>query len=220
MRVMVVEDDDDLRLAISAKLAGLRVEVAQAADIATADAVLRDGHFDCVVFDRILPDGDAVTYVQRRRQEGWTVPVLFLSARDSLAERLVGFAHGGDDYLVKPFATGEMAARVLALGRRGTARSSVLRCADLEVDCARREVRRAGVLLSLTGKEFAVLEYLIARPDQVVSREELIEHCWESDSEPMSNAVDVTVKRLRAKLGGPELVSTVRQRGYRMEAPR
>jgi DNA-binding response OmpR family regulator len=219
MRVMVVEDDDDLRLAITAKLAGLRVEVAEAADLATADAVLRDGRFDCVVFDRMLPDGDAVTYVHRRRQEGWTVPVLFLSARDSLADRVTGFEHGGDDYLVKPFATAEMAARVFALGRRGTARSSVLRCADLEVDCARREVRRAGVLLSLTDKEFAVLEYLIARPERVVGRDELIEHCWESDSEPMSNAVDVTVRRLRGKLGGPELVSTVRGRGYRMDAP-
>ena len=87
------------------------------------------------------------------------------------------------------------------------------------MDCARREVRRAGVLLSLTAKEFAVLEYLIARPDQVVGRDELIEHCWESDSEPMSNAVDVTVRRLRSKLGGPELISTIRGRGYRLESP-
>jgi DNA-binding response OmpR family regulator len=219
MRLMVVEDDDDLRLAVRAKLAGLPAEVAQAADLASADVILRGGRFDCVVFDRILPDGDAVTYVHRRRQEGWAVPVLFLSARDSLADRVTGFEHGGDDYLVKPFAVAELTARVLALVRRGPARSSVLRCADLEVDCARREVRRAGVLLSLTAKEFAVLEYLIARPDQVVGRDDLIEHCWESDSEPMSNAVDVTVRRLRAKLGGPELISTIRGRGYRLESP-
>jgi DNA-binding response OmpR family regulator len=220
MRVMVVEDDDDLRLAVTARLAGLSVEVDEAADLAGADVALRAGRYDCVVFDRILPDGDAVSYVHRRRQEGWTVPVLFLSARDSLADRVAGFEHGGDDYLVKPFAVAEMTARVFALGRRGPARSSVLRRADLEVDCARREVRRAGVLLSLTVKEFAVLEYLMARPERVVGRDELIEHCWESDSEPMSNAVDVTVRRLRGKLGAPELVSTVRGRGYVLDGPR
>ncbi|MGI5211374.1 response regulator transcription factor [Plantactinospora sp. CA-290183] len=217
MRVMVVEDDEDLRLAVTTELAGAGLRVEQAADIAGAHAALRVGAYDCVVFDRMLPDGDAIGYVHRRRQQGWAVPVLFLTARDSLADRVAGFEHGGDDYLVKPFAVAEMTARVLALSRRtGGGRPSVLRLADLVVDCARREVRRAGVLLSLTAKEFAVLEYLMTRPQQAVGRSELLDHCWDSSTDPMSNVVDVVVRRLRNKLGEPALIHTVRGRGYRL----
>jgi DNA-binding response OmpR family regulator len=218
---MVVEDDDDLRLAVTTDLAGAGLAVDQAADLATADAALSAGDYDCVVFDRVLPDGDSIHYVQRRRERGWAVPVLFLTARDSLADRVAGFEHGGDDYLVKPFAIAEMTSRVRALCRRaGAGRPSVLRHADLVVDCARREVRRAGVLLSLTAKEFAVLEYLIARPERAVGRDELIEHCWDSSTDPMSNVVDVVVRRLRGKLREPELIHTLRGRGYRLGGPR
>lgn len=217
---MVVEDDDDLRLAVTTDLAGAGLGIDGAADIATADAALSTGDYACVVFDRMLPDGDSVHYVHRRRQEGWAVPVLFLTARDRLADRVAGFEHGGDDYLVKPFAMAEMTSRVLALCRRsGAGRPSVLRHADLVVDCARREVRRAGVLLSLTAKEFAVLEYLIARPEQAVGRDELIEHCWDASTDPMSNVVDVVVRRLRGKLHQPELIQTLRGRGYRLAEP-
>ena len=217
MRVMVVEDDENLRLAVTIELARAGLTVDQAGDIATADAVLTGGGFDCVVFDRMLPDGDAIHYVHRRRQEGWAVPVLFLTARDSIADLVAGFEHGGDDYLVKPFATAEMTARVLTLGRRaGSGRPSVLRHADLEVDSARRQVRRGGVLLGLTAKEFAVLEHLMSRPGRAVSRSDLIEHCWDSSTDPMSNVVDVVIKRLRGKLGEPELLHTVRGRGYRI----
>jgi DNA-binding response OmpR family regulator len=217
---MVVEDDDDLRLAVTTDLAGAGLMVDQAADIATADAALSAGGYDCVVFDRMLPDGDSVHYVHRRRQRGWAVPVLFLTARDSLADRVAGFEHGGDDYLVKPFAVAEMTSRVLALCRRsGAGQPSVLRHADLVVDCARREVRRGGVLLTLTAKEFAVLEYLIARPEQAVGRDELIEHCWDTSTDPMSNVVDVVVRRLRGKLREPELIHTLRGRGYRLAGP-
>ncbi|MFE9207270.1 winged helix-turn-helix domain-containing protein [Micromonospora sp. NPDC007230] len=217
MRVIVVEDDDDLRLALTTELAGAGLRVDEAADLGTAHAALSVGRYDCAVFDRMLPDGDAITYVDRRRQQGWGVPVLFLTARDSLADRVAGFEHGGDDYLVKPFAMAELTARVVALGRRtGGGRPSVLRHADLTVDCARREVRRAGVLLTLTAKEFAVLEYLMTRPDQAVARAELIEHCWDASTDPMSNVVDVVVRRLRGKLREPELIHAVRGHGYRL----
>lgn len=220
MRVMVVEDDENLRLALTVELGGAGLRVDQADDLAAAHAVLSSVEHDCVVFDRALPDGDAIGYVHRRRQAGWAVPVLFLTARDSLADRVAGFEHGGDDYLVKPFAMAELTARVMALCRRvGAGRPSVLRHDDLEVDCARQQVRRAGVLLSLTAKEFAVLEYLIARPEQAVSRTELIEHCWDTSTDPMSNVVDVVVRRLRAKLRGPELIHTVRGHGYRLARP-
>jgi DNA-binding response OmpR family regulator len=218
VRVMVVEDDEDLRIAVSAELGATGVAVAAAADLATADATLRADRFDCVVFDRMLPDGDAIEYVHRRRQDGWGVPVLFLTARDTVADRVAGFAAGGDDYLVKPFSVAEMAARVHALCRRADGRPSVLRHADLEIDCARRAVRRTGVLLTLSDKEFALLEYLASRPDQVVSRTDLIEHCWDATADPMSNVVDVVVKRLRRKLGQPELIHTIRGRGYRLGA--
>ncbi|MGH3240869.1 MAG: response regulator transcription factor [Spirillospora sp.] len=220
MRVLVVEDDADLRLAVTTELAGKGFQVDQATDIAGADAHLRAGDYDCVVFDRMLPDGDAATYVHARRQRGWALPVLFLTALDSLAQRVVGFEHGGDDYLVKPFATPEMTARVLALARRaGTNRPSVLRHADLELDSARREVRRGGVMLSLTSKEFAVLEYLLTRQEQAVGQDELIEHCWDSSTDPRSNVVEQTIKRLRGKLRTPELIHTLNRRGYRLGGP-
>ncbi|MFY1688272.1 winged helix-turn-helix domain-containing protein [Plantactinospora sp. WMMB782] len=214
---MVVEDDENLRLAITAEFTRAGWTADRASDLAGADARLSTGSFDCVVFDRMLPDGDAAGYVHRRRRAGWAVPVLFLTSRDGLADIVAGFERGGDDYLVKPFAMAELTARVTALGRRArTGRPSVLRISDLEVDCARRQVRRGGVLLCLTDKEFAVLEHLLVRAGRAVSRTELIDHCWDSSTEPMSNVVDVVVRRLRSKLGAPELLHTVRGRGYRI----
>ncbi|WP_202919067.1 response regulator transcription factor [Saccharothrix deserti] len=220
MRVMVVEDDENLRVAVAAELRGVELggtalDVDTAADIAAAHRAFSSNDYACVVFDRMLPDGDAIDYVQAQRGRGWTVPVLFLTARDAVGDRVAGFAHGGDDYLVKPFAIEELTARVLKLCRRtGAGRPAVLRHADLEVDCIRHEVRRAGVLLSLSGKEFAVLEYLATHAGQVVSRTDLIEHCW--DDEPMANVVEAVVKRLRRKLHAPELIHTVHGHGYRL----
>ena len=217
MRVMVVEDDDDLRLAVTTELAGAGLTVDQAGRIAAADVQLTANTYHCVVFDRMLPDGDAIDYVQRRRLAGWAVPVLFLTARDTTADIVAGFEHGGDDYLVKPFALAEVSARVLTLSRRaGRGRPSMVRHADLELDSARRKVRRAGVLISLTNKEFAVLELLMSRTGQTLSRTDLIEHCWDDSTDPMSNVVDVVIKRLRAKLGEPPLLHTVRGFGYRI----
>ncbi|MGH3937376.1 MAG: response regulator transcription factor [Pseudonocardiaceae bacterium] len=215
-RVMVVEDDEDLRVAVAATLRATGIDVAVAADLTSADAMLRDGGYDCVVFDRMLPDGDAISYVHQRRQAGWATPVLFLTARDTLADRVAGFEHGGDDYLVKPFAAAELAARVATLRGRAGIRPSVLRHGGLEMDCARREVRRGGVLLILSDKEFAVLEFLLTRAEQVVERADLIEHCWDALTDPMSNVVDVVIKRLRRKLREPEVIHTVRGRGYRL----
>src|SRR5690606_25099120 len=211
------EDDEDLRHAVAADLAAAGLQVDQAGDLAQAHRALESAEYHCAVFDRMLPDGDAITYVHRRRQQGWAVTVLFLTARDQLADRLAGLEHGGADYPEKPFGVGEMTARVMALRRRGGgARPSVARHANHEHASARREVRRAGVLLSLTSKEFAILEYLMARPDQAVPRAELIEHCWGADADPMSNVVDVVVLRLRRKLREPNLIHTVRGLGYRL----
>ncbi|MEV5961933.1 response regulator transcription factor [Kribbella sp. NPDC051952] len=218
MRVLVVEDDPDLQIAVPAALRSAMLAVDLVTDIAAADEALFVNEYDCVVFDRRLPDGDSIRYVRSRRQDGWVVPVLFLTAMDTLADRVDGFEHGGDDYLVKPFAVQELILRVLALSRRGlTIRPPILRYADIELDAGRREVRRAGVLVTLRAKEFCVLEYLMARPEQTVSRTDLLEHCWDAAADPMSNVVDVTITRLRARLrGGPDVIQAVRGRGYKL----
>ncbi|WP_145911602.1 response regulator transcription factor [Kitasatospora viridis] len=219
MRVLVVEDDDDLRFAVSAALRGDGLAVDAVADLPAADEALFVTDYDCAVFDRMLPAGDSLDYLRELRLAGRTVPVLFLTARDQVEDRVAGFAAGGDDYLVKPFALPELTARVRSLCRRaGTVRPPVHRVADLEVDTARRQVRRDGVLLSLTGKEFAVLETLAARADLAVSRGELVEKCWDELTEPNSNVVDVLMSQLRRKLGEPALIHTVRGLGYRLAA--
>ncbi|GAA4523800.1 response regulator transcription factor [Amycolatopsis samaneae] len=218
-RVLVVEDDENLRVALTTQLRAAGLDVDASGDIAGADRALGAGHYDCVVFDRMLPDGDAIGYVHTRRGHGWPTPVLFLTARDALADRVAGFEHGGDDYLVKPFAMAELTERVVNLCRRaGADRPSVLRHEDLVMDCARREVRRAGVLLTLSNKEFAVLEYLLVHTGHTVARADLIEHCWDSQTDPMSNVVDAVVKRLRRKIREPELIHAVRGLGYRLGA--
>lgn len=219
MRVLVVEDNEDLRVAVSAALRSAALAVDSVADLTTADEALFVNAYDCVVFDRMLPEGDSIDYVRDQRRVGWNVPVLFLTARDSLADRVDGFESGGDDYVMKPFATSELTVRVLSLCRRAeTTRPSILRFTDLEVDCGRREVRRAGVLLTLTAKEFAVLEHLMTHPDTAVSRADLVEHCWDSMADPASNVVDVIIRRLRLKLREPELITSVRGSGYRLTA--
>jgi DNA-binding response OmpR family regulator len=218
VRVLVVEDDPDLQIAVPAALRSAALAVDLVADIAAADEALWVNAYDCVVFDRRLPDGDSIRYVRARRQDGWAVPVLFLTAMDTLADRVDGFEHGGDDYLVKPFEVEELIVRVLSLSRRGpTIRPPILRYADVELDTGRREVRRAGVLVTLRAKEFCVLEYLMANPEQTVSRTALLEHCWDAAADPMSNVVDVTITRLRSRLrGGPDLIQAVRGQGYRL----
>ncbi|WP_241746199.1 response regulator transcription factor [Streptomyces lydicus] len=219
MRVLVVEDDNDLRYAVAAALRGDGLAVDEAADLPAADEALFVTEYDCVVLDRMLPSGDAADYVHELRRAGRTVPALFLTARDTVTDRCEGFACGGDDYLVKPFAVPELVARVRCLCRRaGTVRPPVCRFAGLEIDSARRQVRREGVLLLLTSKEYALLEVLAARPDQAVPRAELIEKCWDQMAEPNSNVVEVLVSQLRRKLGDPALIHTVRGVGYRLTA--
>ncbi|WP_042454881.1 response regulator transcription factor [Streptacidiphilus jiangxiensis] len=219
MRVLVVDDDEDLRFSVVAALRSDGLAVDEAADLPAADEALFVTAYDCAVFDRGLPSGDALDYVRELRRSGRNVPVLFLTARDEVADRVDGFAAGGDDYLVKPFAAPELIARVRNLCRRsGGVRPTTTRVGDLEVDAARRQVRRAGVLLPLTAKEFALLELLAARPDEAVPRGELIEKCWDEMAEPNSNVVEVLVSQLRRKLGDPPLIHTVRGVGYRLAA--
>lgn len=217
MRVLVVEDDVQVRAAVAAALRGAGLAVDEAADWAHADVSLTVNAYDCLILDRMLADGDSADRLYRRRQQGLSVPVLMLTALDDVRDRVAGFESGADDYVAKPFFTSELVQRVRALCRRGgVTRPALLRTGDIEMDGARREVRRAGVLLILTPKEFAVLEMLMLRDPAVVSRTDLIEHCWDEQADPSSNVVDVIIAQLRRKLGEPAVITTVRGAGYRL----
>lgn len=215
VRVLAVEDDHELGFEVVSGLRRAGFAVDWALDLASADLNLAANSYDCVVLDRGLPDGDGLRALRRWRRGQERVPVLVLTAQDGIAERVEGFDHGADDHLGKSFAMAELVARVGALCRRlEQPRPTLIKLADLQIDVARRRVSRDGVLLSLTAKEFAVLELLGARAGEVVTRSELIEHCWDAMAEPMSNVVDAVVVQLRRKLGPPPLLGTSRGVGF------
>ncbi|WP_420169605.1 winged helix-turn-helix domain-containing protein [Streptomyces violaceoruber] len=219
MRVLLVEDDEDLREMTAAGLRDGGFAVDCAADWPEADVLLHVNAYDCVVLDRMVPFGDTLAPLEAGRRAGWSVPVLCLTALDSLDERVRGLESGADDYLAKPFAMRELVLRVRGLSRRAPVRlPSFLRCADVVMDVARHEVRRGGVLLSLSPKEYAVLQQLLVRRDAVVTRTVLLEHCWDEMADPVSNVVDAVVAGLRRKLGSPALVHTVRGQGFLLSA--
>ncbi|KFK85156.1 transcriptional regulator [Streptomyces sp. JS01] len=219
MRVLLVEDDDDLREVIAAGLRDGGFAVDCAADWPEADVALHLTAYDCVVLDRMVPSGDTLAPLEGRRRAGWSVPVLCLTALDSLDERVRGLESGADDYLAKPFAMRELVLRVRGLSRRAPDRlPAFLTCADVVMDVSRHEVRRGGVLLSLSPKEYAVLQQFLVHLDTVVTRTGLLEHCWDEMADPVSNVVDAVVAGLRRKLGSPGLVHTVRGRGFLLSA--
>lgn len=219
MRVLLLEDDPDVRAMVGRRLRRTGFAVDEVGRLDDARDVLRLNSYDCLVFDRLVPDGDALDLVQRQRADGDATPVLFLTARGELAERMAGFEAGGDDYVTKPFELSELAARVQALCRRGAqVRRTVEQIGDLAVDRAARAVRRRGVLLDLTPKEFALLELLADAAGAVVSRTELIDRCWDEHADVFSNSVNVHIATLRRKLGDPPLIRTVRGGGYALDA--
>lgn len=212
----MAEDDENLLVALQAALRGAAFAVDVASELMTADLALTTNSYDCVIFDRMLRRQDALFYVRDKRNNGWAVPVLFLTARDTLNDRLEGLRLGCD-YLAKPFEMAEVVARVVALCRRNTAGQPVtLRCADVELDTGTREVRRAGVLLTLTPREFLVLQRLMASPGTPVSRKELIQFAWDEYAEPKANVLDVVIVQLRRKLREPHLIHAVRGVGYQI----
>jgi len=215
MRVLVLEDDPELGAEVVRGLRSVGYAVDLAATVADAELRAAVNTYDCLVLDRILPDGDGLGLVRELRAAGGRVPILMLTALDSLPDRVAGFADGADDYLVKPFEFAELSARVGALCRRSVQpRPAILRSGDVELDLPRRRVRRGGVLITLGAKEFAVLELLMSRAGQVVSRTELLEHCWDEFADPSSNIVDAVIAQVRRKLGPPVMINTVRGAGY------
>ncbi len=222
MRLLVVEDDPDL---LDSLVFGLRHErfavdaaatAAAATDLATATA------YDVACLDLGLPDGDGLTLCRRLRAGGplrRPARILALTARDAVADRVAGLDAGADDYLVKPFAFAELLARLRALTRRREQIDEVLRVADIEVDIRRHGVRRAGRDLVLTGREFSVLRHLARHAGEVVSAEELLEHCWDAHVDPFTSSVRVILARVRRKLGEPPVLHTVTGVGYRLGDP-
>lgn len=221
MRVLLVEDEPKTAhfLAKGLTEAGYAVDVAL--DGLDGRHFIDEADYDLIILDVMLPGLDGWQLLKRVRQRGDT-PVLFLTARDSVEDRVKGLEGGADDYLVKPFAFIELLARVRTLLRRGPPRElEHYRIADLELDVMRRRVTRSGQRLTLTNKEFALLHLLVSRRGEVLSRTFIASHVWNLNFDSDTNMVDVAVRRLRAKLDDPffpKLIQTVRGVGYQLEA--
>ena len=222
MRVLIVEDEVKLASLIRR---GLRDE-GMLADVAVKgeDALWMAGatDYDAIVLDVMLPGVDGFEVCRRLRSDGIWSPVLMLTARDAVEDRVAGLDGGADDYLVKPFVFAELVARLRALGRRGPVeRGTVLTAGDLSLDPATRTVRRGDTEISLSATEYALLETFMRRPGQVLDRFQLLEHAWDGEYENRSNVVDVYVRYLREKVDRPfgvESIETVRGAGYRLRA--
>ena len=224
MRVLVVEDEKKtasfIRKALQAE--GFAVDVCHSGDDALAAA--KATPFDSLVLDIMLPGRDGLSVLRQLRESGNHIPVLLLSARGEVDERVEGLDAGADDYLPKPFVIAELIARVRALGRRGgETLSAVLRVADLTLDTLKRKAQRGDKVMELTTREFRLLEFLMRSPGRICSRMAIIEKVWDYDFDPGTNLVDVYIMRLREKLDDgfePKLLHTVRGIGYVLrEAP-
>jgi two-component system OmpR family response regulator len=224
MRVLIVEDEPKLAALIKQGLGerGFAVDVAPEG----GEALWRAGSspYDVVVLDVVLPDVDGFEVCRRLRADEVWSPVLMLTSRDAVEDRVAGLDVGADDYLTKPFAFAELEARIRALARRGAApRPAILESGGLRLDPATREVTRDGVAIDLSKREFALLETFMRQPGRALERLDLLEHAWDGDYENRSNVVDVYVRYLRAKIDEPfgrDSIETVRGVGYRWREQR
>lgn len=222
MRVLVVEDDlrilEFIRKGLEEE--GHAVDVAHDGDEALDWPAVVD--FDAIVLDIMLPGRDGIEVCRTLRTRGVRTPILMLTARDTVEDRVAGLDSGADDYLVKPFAFAELLARLRALLRREPVlHGTTLEVADLSLDTATRQVSRAGQLVTLTNKEYALLEYLMRHPNQVLTRTMIAEHVWNFDFDTGTNVIDVHIRYLRRKIDDPhelKLIQTVRGAGYRISA--
>jgi two-component system, OmpR family, response regulator len=220
MRVLVVEDEPKMAalLARGLERAGYAVDVAGDGDEALW--ALSETDYDVALIDVMLPGRDGFEVCRRLRSDNRWLPVLILTARDGVRDRVTGLDAGADDYLTKPFAFEELLARIRAIGRRGAnERPTVLLVGDLRLDPSTRAVDRAGVPIELSAKEFGLLEHFMRHPNEVLSRTNLIEHVWDFAYDGTSNVVDVYVGYLRAKIDRPfdlDTIETVRGVGYRL----
>ena len=218
MRILLVEDEPSAARMLAKGLREQTYAVDVAPDGASAVYQASVNDYDLVILDVMLPLKDGFEVCRELRAEGLTIPILMLTARDAVQDRIAGLDSGADDYLTKPFDFHELLARLRALLRRGPAlRSETVELADISIDTRARQVRRGGRQIELTAKEYALLEYLARRAGEVVSRAEIAEHVWEENFDPFSNLIEVYVQRLRRKIDeghALKLLRTRRGEGY------
>lgn len=221
----MIEDDRELARYLCSELSRLGHTVTLCADLAAAAGAFAESSYDAVLLDRMLPDGDGLSFIEKIRLSGSLVPVLVLSALADVGHRVEGLRAGGDDYLVKPFDIAELAARLDVLQRRSQIQNSVteIRLGDLAIDLLTQRVTRAEQEIRLQPREYKLLEYLARHAGQVITRAMLLEEVWGLQFDPQTNVVDVHVSRLRNKLDAgfsSPLLHTVRGEGYRLaQAP-
>jgi len=225
MKILIIEDDRETAAYIAKGLRDLGHTVDAAIDGREGLYLCTSETYDVAIVDRRLPFIDGLSLVKAARAAGVRIPILFLTTMDGVDDRVEGLEAGGDDYLVKPFAFSELAARVSALARRAPIGSeqTVLQVADLKMDLIRRQVTRRGQPIELLPREFRLLEFLMRNAGQIVTRTMLLEHVWDFHFDPKTNVVETHISRLRAKVDKPfdvELIHTVHRAGYRLHAPR
>ena len=219
MRLLLVEDDPELATILESGLREQGIQVSHAATMPAGRAEATSNRFDVIVLDVMLPGGSGIDLCRDLRGRGIATPILMLTARDTIDDRVVGLEVGADDYVTKPFAFRELVARVRALARRRPALvPRLVTIANLDVDLASRRVRRGGRSIELTAKEFALLEFFVLHRGEVVDRASITAHVWDDNHDPFTNVLEVLVRRLRRKIDDdfePKLIHTLRGAGYR-----
>jgi heavy metal response regulator len=221
MRILVVEDEKRIADFLSRGLESGGYAVDVAGDGATAVEMFHATEYDLIILDLGLPDMDGMAVLKKIRTRKASTPVLILSARDAVDDRVKGLEGGADDYLVKPFAFVELLARVRVLLRRGQPTPERLQVGDLSLDCIRRKVTRAGENIELAPKEFSILEYLMRNRGRPLSRTMIVEHVWDMDYDGLTNIVDVYIRHLRSKIDEKwpdKMIQTVRGIGYMLDS--
>jgi two-component system OmpR family response regulator len=219
MKVLIVEDDESIASFVGKGLKEAGFSVDHAADGADGYAMILGGNYDAAVVDIMLPSMDGLTLIEKSRDHHVRTPIIILSAKRDVDDRIIGFRKGGDDYLTKPFSFSELLVRIQALIRRSTAGSpgTVLECGDLRMDLTAHSVSRGEREIELQPREFSLLEYLLRNKEQVLSKTLIMEAVWDYNFDPQTNIVDVVVSRLRAKIErdfGKKILHTVRGVGY------
>ena len=221
MRILLVEDEKDLAAIVRQGLEEEGYTVESAYDGEEGLYMAENLPVDLIILDIMLPLIDGLSILKSIRKKGMTTPVLLLTARDAILDKITGLDTGADDYLTKPFVFGELLARVRSLIRRkATVKEAVIRIADLEINTADHEVRRGGKTITLSAREYALLEYLAYKKDSVVSRTDIVEHIYHEDDEMDSNVIDVYINYLRNKIDKDfkkKLIHTVRGSGYMLK---
>lgn len=216
MKILLVEDDKVLNGSLSKLLKTQQFSVDSVFDGQEALDFMAVADYDLVILDVMMPERDGFSVVNHLRQTGDKTPVLMLTARDALEDKVKGLNLGADDYLVKPFAFEELLARIRAMLRRDNRQhlTTTIQVKDIKLDLVSQQVFQSGQLLDLTAKEYQVLEYLLRNPNMVLSRHQIREHVWGFDYEGESNIIDVLIKNIRRKLGDSHLIETKRGQGY------